>query len=116
LEVLTFSQTTPQPSQLMVFTFHLRVPPGLQFNQVLPTKPWFEVEGAGEGAGSEMRPCGRKGVGGWGLTQGGVARLAGSGPTAVGADGQHVRVRPAPNMGSQVTARWASEIVQGGSG
>jgi hypothetical protein len=107
LEVLTFSQTTPQPSQLMVFTFHLRVPPGLQFNQVLPTKPWFEVEGAGEGAGGEMRPCGRKGVGGWGLTQGGVARM--------GADGQHVRARPAPNMGSQVTARWASEIVQGGS-
>jgi hypothetical protein len=33
-----FPQTTPSPSQPTVSTFHLRAPPGLQFNQVLPTK------------------------------------------------------------------------------
>jgi hypothetical protein len=31
--------TTPRPSQPAVFAFHLRVPLGLQFNQVLTTKP-----------------------------------------------------------------------------
>jgi hypothetical protein len=34
-----FPQITPRPSQPTVSTFHLRAPPGLQFNQVLPTKP-----------------------------------------------------------------------------
>jgi hypothetical protein len=31
--------TTPWPSEPTVFTFHLRAPPGLQFNQVPTTKP-----------------------------------------------------------------------------
>jgi hypothetical protein len=31
--------TTLWPSQLAVSSFHLRVPPGLQFNQILTTKP-----------------------------------------------------------------------------
>jgi hypothetical protein len=34
-----FSHTTPRPSQPTFFTFHLRVPPGLQFNQGLLDKP-----------------------------------------------------------------------------
>jgi hypothetical protein len=33
------SHTTPQPSQPVVSTFHLRAPPSLQFNQVSSTKP-----------------------------------------------------------------------------
>jgi hypothetical protein len=33
-----FPHTTPRPSQLPVSLFHLRAPPGLQFNQVLSTK------------------------------------------------------------------------------
>jgi hypothetical protein len=33
------SHTTPQPSQPTVFTFHLRAPPSLQFNQNLSDKP-----------------------------------------------------------------------------
>jgi hypothetical protein len=32
LEGTNFSHTTPQPSQLTVSPFHLRAPPGLQFN------------------------------------------------------------------------------------
>jgi hypothetical protein len=31
--------TTPRPSQPVVSTFHLKAPPGLQFNQVPSTKP-----------------------------------------------------------------------------
>jgi hypothetical protein len=34
-----FPHTTPQPSQLAVSTFHLRVPPGLQLNQIIPIEP-----------------------------------------------------------------------------
>jgi hypothetical protein len=34
-----FSCTTPRPSRPAVSPFHLRAPPGLQFNQVLTTKP-----------------------------------------------------------------------------
>jgi hypothetical protein len=34
-----FAHTTPRPSQLTVFTFHLRALPGPQFNEVLSTKP-----------------------------------------------------------------------------
>jgi hypothetical protein len=52
---------------------------------------------------------------GEGADAGWVARLAGSGLTAVGADGRHVRARLAPSMGGRVAARWAPEIVQGGS-
>jgi hypothetical protein len=37
-----FSHTTLRPSQPVVSTLCLRTPPGLQFNQVLPTKPKFE--------------------------------------------------------------------------
>jgi hypothetical protein len=33
LEGAIFSHTSPRPSQLMVSPFHLRAPPGLQFNQ-----------------------------------------------------------------------------------
>jgi hypothetical protein len=33
-----FPHTTSRPSQPMVSTFHLKVPPGLQFNQNLPDK------------------------------------------------------------------------------
>jgi hypothetical protein len=32
------------PSQPSIFTFHLRAPPSLQFNQVLPTKPKFKFK------------------------------------------------------------------------
>jgi hypothetical protein len=39
LEGAGFPCTTPWPSQPAVFTFHLRASPGLQFNQVLSTKP-----------------------------------------------------------------------------
>jgi hypothetical protein len=39
-----FPHTTPRPSQPMVSPFHLRVPPGLQFNQLLPSKPKFEFK------------------------------------------------------------------------
>jgi hypothetical protein len=39
-----FPYTTPRPSQPMVSTFHLRAPPGLQFNHVLSTKPKFEFK------------------------------------------------------------------------
>jgi hypothetical protein len=39
LEVVGFPYSTPRPPQLTVFTFHLRAPPGLQFNQILSTKP-----------------------------------------------------------------------------
>jgi hypothetical protein len=35
----SFPHTTPQPSQPVVSPFHLRAPPGLQFNQTLSTKP-----------------------------------------------------------------------------
>jgi hypothetical protein len=34
-----FPRTTPQPFRPAVSPFHLRAPPGLQFNQVLTTKP-----------------------------------------------------------------------------
>jgi hypothetical protein len=37
-----FPHTTPRYSQPTVSTFHLRAPPGLQFNQVLSTKLEFE--------------------------------------------------------------------------
>jgi hypothetical protein len=37
----SFPDTTPQPSQPDVSPFHLRIPSGLQFNQVLTTKPKF---------------------------------------------------------------------------
>jgi hypothetical protein len=45
LEGTTFPHTTPRPSQSAVFTFHLRAPPGLQFNQVPSTKPkcWVQI-------------------------------------------------------------------------
>jgi hypothetical protein len=35
--------TTPWPSQPVVSTFHLRAPPGIQFNQVPSTKPKYWV-------------------------------------------------------------------------
>jgi hypothetical protein len=35
LEGASFPRTTPRPSQPAVFTFHLRAPPGLQFNHDL---------------------------------------------------------------------------------
>jgi hypothetical protein len=38
LEGAGLPQTTLRPSQPMTSTFHLRAPPDLQFNQVLPTK------------------------------------------------------------------------------
>jgi hypothetical protein len=44
LRGVSFSHTTPRPSQLMIFNFHLRASPGLQFNQILPTKPKFEFK------------------------------------------------------------------------
>jgi hypothetical protein len=37
-----FPQTTPWPSRPMVSTFHLRAPPGLQFNYNLPKIPKFK--------------------------------------------------------------------------
>jgi hypothetical protein len=37
-----FSHITPRLSQPTVSNFHLGAPPGLQFNQVLPTTPRFE--------------------------------------------------------------------------
>jgi hypothetical protein len=39
LEGAGFPHTTPRPSQPTTFTFHLSASPGLQFNQVLSTKP-----------------------------------------------------------------------------
>jgi hypothetical protein len=39
-----FPHTTTRPSQLMVSTFHLRAPPGLQFNQTLPKVPKFKFK------------------------------------------------------------------------
>jgi hypothetical protein len=36
---VSFPHTTPWPSQLTISTFHLMVPPSLQFNQNLPDKP-----------------------------------------------------------------------------
>jgi hypothetical protein len=39
LEGASFPRTTLRPSQPAVFTFHLRAPPDLQFNQVLSIKP-----------------------------------------------------------------------------
>jgi hypothetical protein len=45
LEVAGFLHTTPRPFQLMVSPFHLRVSPGLQFIQVLSTKPEFGFKG-----------------------------------------------------------------------
>jgi hypothetical protein len=39
LEGASFPRTTPRPFQPAVFTFHLRAPPGLQFNQALSIKP-----------------------------------------------------------------------------
>jgi hypothetical protein len=41
IEGADFPHTTPRPSQPVVFTFHIRAPPGLQFIQVLPSKPEF---------------------------------------------------------------------------
>jgi hypothetical protein len=43
LEGASLPHTTPWPSQPTVSPFHLRAPSGLQFNQILPTKPrfWF---------------------------------------------------------------------------
>jgi hypothetical protein len=38
-----FPHITLRPSQLVISTFHLRVPPGLKFNQVLLTKPRCRV-------------------------------------------------------------------------
>jgi hypothetical protein len=38
LEGADFPRTTPRPFQSAVFTFHLRVPPNLHFNQVLKIK------------------------------------------------------------------------------
>jgi hypothetical protein len=40
-----FPHTTPWPSRQTVSTFHLRVPPGLQFIQILSTKLEFEFKG-----------------------------------------------------------------------
>jgi hypothetical protein len=39
-----FSHTTPRPFQPMGFTFHLRVPPGLQLNHIPSTKPKFKFK------------------------------------------------------------------------
>jgi hypothetical protein len=39
-----FPHTTPRLSQLTVSTFHLKVPPGLQFNQSLPKVPKFKFK------------------------------------------------------------------------
>jgi hypothetical protein len=39
LEGAGIAHTTPRPSQLTVFRFHLRAPPGLQLNQSTLTKP-----------------------------------------------------------------------------
>jgi hypothetical protein len=44
LKGAVFSHTTLRPSQSAVFTFHQRVPLGLQFNQVLSIKPKFEFK------------------------------------------------------------------------
>jgi hypothetical protein len=44
LEGANFPQTTPRPSQPAVFTFHLRVPPGLQFNHIPPIKSNFKFK------------------------------------------------------------------------
>jgi hypothetical protein len=45
LEGTSFPHSTPWPSQPTVSPFHLRAPPGLQFIQVLTTKPEFEFKG-----------------------------------------------------------------------
>jgi hypothetical protein len=42
LKGVSFPHTTPRPSQPMVFTFHLRALPGLQFNQDLTKVPKFK--------------------------------------------------------------------------
>jgi hypothetical protein len=39
LEGASFLRTTPRPSRPAVSPFHIRAPPGLQFNQVSTTKP-----------------------------------------------------------------------------
>jgi hypothetical protein len=44
LEGAGFPHTTHQPSQPMVFTFHLRAPPGLQFNHKPSIKPKFKFK------------------------------------------------------------------------
>jgi hypothetical protein len=43
LRGVSFPHTTPEPSQTTVSTFHLRTLPGLQFNQVLHTKPKLNI-------------------------------------------------------------------------
>jgi hypothetical protein len=45
LEGTGFPHTTPRPSQSIVSPFHLQAPLGLQFIQVLSTKPEFEFKG-----------------------------------------------------------------------
>jgi hypothetical protein len=45
LEGVDFPHIAPQPSQPTVSHFHLQVLPGLQFIQVLSTKPEFEFKG-----------------------------------------------------------------------
>jgi hypothetical protein len=40
----SFPHTTPRPSQPVISTFQLRVPPSLQFNHVLSTKLKFEFK------------------------------------------------------------------------
>jgi hypothetical protein len=42
LEGASFPHTTPRPSLPTASPFHLRAPPGLQFIQILSTKPDFE--------------------------------------------------------------------------
>jgi hypothetical protein len=44
LEGTSFPHATPWPFQPMVFTFHLRAPPGLQFNYNLPKVRKFEFK------------------------------------------------------------------------
>jgi hypothetical protein len=44
LEGVGFPHTTTRYSQLTVSTFHRRAPVGLQFNQILPTKPKFKFK------------------------------------------------------------------------
>jgi hypothetical protein len=43
---IDLSYTTPRPSQPTVFTFNLRVPPGLQFNPNLSKIPKFKFKGS----------------------------------------------------------------------
>jgi hypothetical protein len=44
IEGVSLPHNTPWPSQLAISTFHLWVPPGLQFNQIPTTKPRCWVE------------------------------------------------------------------------